>query len=170
MSRELNCADKFSLHMPLEAVIQSVVHTNRIGKSIFLKKMMMDSTILQQQADVFSASSDKDSEKVVAAREKAFVDLYSGKDEDSLKSFQYIKYMHKVSTCISTFQSSKLPPTSAAVKFHSLRSYFQVQEWMHLEHSFDMDSKDWGWEIVQDLMIPVLTDIAAAPDELLSVI
>ena len=32
-----------------------------------------------------------------------------------------------------------------------------------------MDPKDWGWKIVQDLVIPVLTDIAAAPDELLSV-
>ena len=71
MSRELNRADKFSLRMPLEAVIQTIVHTNRIGKSIFLKKLM-DSTILQQQADVFSASSDTESEKVIVAGEKMF--------------------------------------------------------------------------------------------------
>lgn len=84
---------------------------------------------------------------------------------------RYIKYMQKVSTCTSSFQPCKLPPTSAAAKFHSMRTYFQVQEWMHLhQEQFLLDPMDWGWEIVQGAMLPILIDIAAAPGDLLDVI
>ena len=33
------------------------------------------------------------------------------------------------------------PPTEAALKFHSYRSYFQVMKWMSVN---DMNPEEWG--------------------------
>ena len=142
-----------------------------LGKSLPLKKVM-ESAVFLEQAHVFSSIPDRDSEKkVTEAGEKAFVVLYGGKVEDSLDSLRYIKYMQKVSTCSTSFQPCKLPPTSAAAKFHSVKTYFQVQEWMNLkQEEFHLNPMDWGWDVVQSVMLPIFTDIAAAPEDLLNVI
>ena len=74
--------------------------------------------------------------------------LYGGKEDDNLNKLRHVKYVQKLSSSTSSLQPNKLPPTSSAVKFHSLRTYFQVQEWLHLkeDQSFKLTPVDWGWE------------------------
>ena len=74
----------------------------------------------------------------------------------------------KVSVSRSYIEPQKLPPTSAAAKYHSLRVYYQVQEWKGLCNQ--LAPTDWGWHIVDEMYVPLQTDIQPAPKSLLEVI
>ena len=141
-----------------------------IGKSLPLRKVQ-ESQVFQECAQVFTTTRSS-REEIIAAGEKALVVLYGGKTGDTLDTLRHVKYIQKLSSCTTTLQPNKLPPTSAAAQFHSLRTYHQVQEWISATEvaSFQMDPTDWGWEITGNVMYPVLTDIAAAPEGLLHVI
>ena len=56
--------------------------------------------------------------------------VYGGKTGDNLDTLRHVKYIQKLSSCTTTLQPNKLLPTSAAAQFHSLRTYYQVQEWI----------------------------------------
>ena len=141
-----------------------------IGKSLPLRKVQK-SQVFQECAQIFTTTRSS-REEIIAAGEKALVVLYGGKTDDTLDTLRHVKYIQKLSSCTTTLQPNKLPPTSAAAQFHSLRTYHQVQEWISATEvaSFQMDPTDWGWEITGNVMYPVLTDIAAAPEGLLHVI
>ncbi|KAL8599197.1 hypothetical protein ACOMHN_007913 [Nucella lapillus] len=139
-----------------------------IGKSIPFKKVM-ESADFREQTDVFIQPPVSDTkDKVTDAGQKVLVDIYGGKQGDMLNTLRYVKYMQKLSTSSSAFQPSKLPPTAAAAKFHCFRTYFQVQQWMKLqEDTFQLNAEDWGWEVTGGMLLPILTDIAAASENLL---
>ena len=63
--------------------------------------------------------------EVIEAGEKAPVCLYNGKAGEALDCLRYRRYCHNVTTNTSQVQ----PPASAAATYHSLRVYFQVQQW-----------------------------------------
>ena len=71
-----------------------------------------------------------ESSSVLLAGQSQVLVLYGGKTGDSLDTLRRVKYIHKLSSCTTTLQPNKLPPTSAAAQFHSLRTYHQEQEWM----------------------------------------
>ena len=79
----------------------------------------------------------------------------------------YILYMQKVSKS-SSFKLHSLPPTSAAAKYHSYRAYYAVQEW--LGNTGDIAPVDWGWEVQDGMLSPVLNDEAVAPDNVLKIV
>jgi len=62
----------------------------------------------------------------------------------------------------------RLPPTSLATTFYSLRVYYQITVWMGMAN--DMNPTDWGWKKESRQLIPVMTEKNAAPDELLKVV
>ena len=99
---------------------------------------------------------------------KIFVLLYGGKDSDSLSSLRYAKYM-KMTSITSSIKPEKLPPTERAAYFHSLRVYHQVQEWNSLRED-SSNATNWGWKLQDGILIPVMTDEAPAPDEILNVV
>ena len=69
----------------------------------------------------------------------------------------------------SHIQPQTLPPTSAAAKFHSLRVYFQVQQWKGTRDG--VLPEEWGWRESEDeILVPVTTDLLPAPDDLLRII
>ena len=148
--------------MLLEAVIQLAV--SLASERVFpLKRWKI------QQAQVFHSSSDRN--EIISAGETVLVKLYGGKDDDSLNTLRHVKYVQKLSGATSSLQPNKLPPTSAAAKFHSLRTYFQVQEWLHLGSTETiLDPVDWGWEEKGGMLLTVYTDIAVAHDNLLQII
>ena len=137
-----------------------------VGKSapcILLKK----SEEFQIVAEKFNQTHLSDI--IVKAGETALVLLYGGKHSDSLNHLRCLKYCQKLHSFSSALEPKHLPPTSSAAQFHSLRTYFQVQEWKTLNGvTFDMDPKDWGWTIKDSAMIPVMTNLSAAPEELLN--
>ena len=60
---------------------------------------------------------------------KLFVITYGGKQEDSLNSVQYIKFMVMVSSSKASLDPQKLPPTERAAHYVSLRVHLQVLIW-----------------------------------------
>ena len=59
-----------------------------------------------------------------------------------------------------------LPPTSGSVKYHSLRVYHQLQEWLSVE----MSSVDWDWKVSAGNLLPIMTDLQPAPQIFLDVV
>ena len=135
-----------------------------IGKAMALKRIK-DDTIFQQQATVFfdSKSSVDD---VVLPGERAVVSLYSGRTDDSLDILRYKRFCEKVSASATFVQVHMLPPTSDAVKYHSVRVYLQVQQWIDVDCR--LDPQKWGWHFLQDsLLHPYQTELPPAPETLL---
>lgn len=105
---------------------------------------------------------------VVAAGEKALVCLYYGKSEEGLDSLRYRLYCENVATNTSQVQPQSLPLTSAAAMYHSIRVYFQVQQWKGADET--MSTEDWGWKACDGLFLPVMTHLPPAPEALLHII
>ena len=137
-----------------------------IGKKTALAKFK-NNLELREASQIFTASSDI--EAIQKAGEKALVILYGGSDE-SLDELRYKKYLRKVVTQKKAVQPYMLPPTCAAAKHHSLRVYHQVAVWKSLLDSTNEDPTNWGWQLVNNILHPVFTDIAPAPEDLLKII
>ena len=159
------CTHMLFLHAILGCDTTS--HLYGIGKGTSLKKFK-SSTHFREQAKVFDAQS-AFAEDVVVAGEQALVCLYNGKPAERLDSLRYTRFCEKVVTKTSHIQPQTLPPTSAAAKYHSLRVYFQIQQWKGsgvvltpVELGVERESEE-GLKRVQ-------TDLPPAPDELLRMI
>ena len=66
----------------------------------------------------------------------------------------------------ATITLAALPPTSAAARQHSLRTYLQVQQWF----GRDFPPTGWGWKYHNNSIIPIATDLPAAPQKLMKLI
>jgi len=135
-----------------------------IGKATSLLKIRRNE--LSKIADVFMKDGvHKDG--IIKAGENALVILYNGDIGEELNALRFKKFQEKVLKSYKYVDASDLPPTSGAAKFHSLRAYYQVQVWRG--KSGHLDPKDWGWEITNDQLMPVKTDMPPAPKELLRI-
>ena len=98
-----------------------------IGKGLVLKKAVKDSNF-KTQAEVFmNTSSPTDIE---TAGENEFKCVYNGKTNEDLDALRFRKFVQKVNTSKVVVQVQTLPPTKSAARYHSLRTYFQVQTWL----------------------------------------
>ena len=70
---------------------------------------------------------------------------YGGKPDDTLGELRYIKYMQIITTA-SALQPERLPTTTNAAGYHSLRVHLQVCQWKHLDLDI-LDPTKWGWKI-----------------------
>lgn len=115
---------------------------------------------LEIAIDTFvNRNSDPDS--IDAAGEKVLVALYGGKTEDSLNKLRYDGFSRSITK--SKFNLASLPPTKAAARQHSLRTFHQVQHWM----GNDLQAESWGWKHGSQGLTPILTLQDPAPKELL---
>ena len=57
---------------------------------------------------------------------------YNGDSGDDLDALRYKRFQEKVVKSIKYVDTKDLPPTSASAKFHCLRVYYQVQEWLDI--------------------------------------
>ena len=69
-----------------------------------------------------------------------------------------------MATSLTQVDPKSLPPTSAAVKFHSRRVFLQVNQWK--DPQCDLLAEEWGWVLKDTGLHPVLTDMPPAPAEL----
>lgn len=60
---------------------------------------------------------------------------------------------------------STLPMTESAAYYHLLRVYMQTQIWLGNEY---LDPTLYGWKTVSNRLVPKFTDLAIAPQKLLS--
>ena len=139
-----------------------------LWKGLALKKGRTDSDFLKQ-AKVFSQSKERVGKgTIIAAGEKALVSLYWGDKDESLNMLRHRRFCEKVSKATSPVEPQTLPPTSAAVKFHSLRMFYQMMEWKG--RSETMNPEDWRWHVTDGRFMPIMTDWPAAPLELLGIV
>lgn len=112
-------------------------------------------------------NADSTHQQVQEAGESFLLKLYGAPDCASLDEFRYIAYKMAVTrtSLSSSFQLASLPPTSAAAKQHSFRTYLTVQEWM----GRPLQPTAWGWKL-DGILTPVETDRPIAPDTLLNMI
>ena len=69
----------------------------------------------------------------------------------------------------SKIEPERLPPTERVAHYHSLRVYLQVIQWDELDNKC-CNALDWGWKIDKGVMHPIMTDLEAAPENVLKFI
>ena len=137
-----------------------------IGKGSAFKRYRYDKQ-LRTKSEVFQSPCSSN-EEIAVAGESILVNLSGGLQSEGLDQLRYRKFTNKVmcsSTCVKV---QSLPPTSAAAKFHCFRAYYQVHEW--LDSNAELCPLALGWVRVNDRLVPIRTDLAAAPDDLLKMI
>jgi hypothetical protein len=106
---------------------------------------------------------------IVTSGLKLMVLLYNGSTRDTLNSLRYNTYCTLSSTTSRRPEPQQLPPTERAAVFHILRVHQQVVVWKHLNHEA-LDPLKWGWQLHENKLTPVMTDLPVAPDEVLNVV
>ena len=72
----------------------------------------------------------------------------------------------KVATSTVPVQPGALLHSSGSVKYHSLRMYHQIQEWLGVQ----MSSVDWCWRVSAGNLLQIMTDLQPAPHKFLEVV
>ena len=98
---------------------------------------------------------------------KALIALCNADQKDTLASIRY-NMLKKVARAKMFVTPERLPPTASACEFHSLRTYYQVMEWMGC--CDEMALSEWGWKVEGDKLVPVMTDKSPAPEALIQMI
>lgn len=105
-------------------------------------------------------------DEVADAGERFLLALYGSKNEENMSLDKYRYQFFLKSLTKSKFNLASLPPTSAATRQHSLRTYHQVQWW----YGFSKKAEEWGWKKAQTGITPVTTLKDPAPKTLLTFI
>ena len=135
------------------------------GKTNLVKKIKASEEV--QQISLLMGDPCLTAEEIGKASVRLFVILFGGKQEDSLNFLRYVKFMEMVSSN-EAIDPQKLPPTERAAHFHSLRVHLQLMLWKKLTHEdLQLDPEQWGWKLDGTALTPVMTDMAAAPENLL---
>ena len=111
--------------------------------------------------------SDRDSpvDEVGYAELRLFCLLYGGTKMDTLTSLRYSRYMTMMAKS-NKVMPHRLPPTERAAHYHSLRVHFQVVGWTVLSNAM-LQANEWGWQMANNSLCPVMTDLDAAPAKVL---
>ena len=121
--------------------------TSRIygmGKKPLIQKLIRGDPVLVNCAVQF-CKQNQSIEDIAEMGQKAIVALVGGKDGQSLHFLCSSVLTRKVISSKAFVKPEKLPPTSGAMKYHSLRTYLQVITWMRNEEG--MDATDWRWRL-----------------------
>lgn len=94
---------------------------------------------------------------------------YGGKKFRSLEDLRYQHFMKAAATSKTTIKPQTFPPTENAVNYHFLRIHLQVIEWKTLMN-IQLNPLEWGWKSSNGTYDPVMTDLNAAPDNILRLI
>ncbi|KAG1660829.1 Astacin-like metalloprotease toxin 1 [Nymphon striatum] len=98
-----------------------------IGKKVALVQIKKTVSLMEQAKVLMK--KDVTEEDIVAAGERALVCMYGGRNGESINELRLRKFYDKTCSRTSAVQPQSLPPKSAATKYHSLRTYQQVQTW-----------------------------------------
>ena len=142
-------------------VCDTTSHLYGIGKGVALKQFHTNSNF-REQAKVFDTDS-ASIKDVVKAGENALMCLYKGNHREDLNSLRYKRFCEKAATSTSHVQPQSLPPTSSAAKYHSLRVYYQIQDWKGFGDK--IRPEEWEWIKMKEF-VPIQTDLAPAPQKL----
>ena len=136
-----------------------------VNKASSFKQVFNDEEFCKN-VDVF-CSQVANTTDVINAGEKLLLVILGAKTEKSLDELRLMKFTRKIATSTNAVVPESLGPTSDAARFHSLRVYNQVQEWMGVT---SIDAVDWGWMTRGDYLLPIRMSKPAAPSNLLKMI
>ena len=94
--------------------------------------------------------------------------LFGSKGTDSLATMRYNTFSKKVDSASSFVTPERLPPTKSATKLHYCRAYYQVMVWAGNDEG--MDPRNWGWILQDNRLVPPMSTMNVAPDNLLKII
>lgn len=121
---------------------------------------------LQGTINVFN-NPDASYEQVAEAGEKYILALYGAKQtEKSLDELRYVHFNKYVGLTNNKVILSKLPPSSAAARQHSMRTFHQVQLW----RGNALNSENWGWKKNDNILSPIYTTKSPAPQSILKLV
>ena len=124
-----------------------------VGKAAGLK-LIKDNQQFHSQAETFQ-STDTTKDNSIAAGEKAMVVLHKGKETDNLNNMRHQRFQELVTVSKKVVHPNMLPQTPAAVKYHSLRVYHQIQQWKGIT----LDAEEWGWKMCEGTLVPIHFDL-----------
>ena len=119
-----------------------------LGKGLLLKRFT-SSALFKDNAEQF-CKKDATVDVGIDAAEAALV---CGKEGDNLDGLRYAKFCNKVATNKVHIRPQTLPRPSAAARYHNMRVYLQVQQWLVV---CNMKETDWGWMTKYENVVPLL--------------
>lgn len=128
---------------------------------------LMNVAELRSVANTFCSDCCQHSD-IEAAGRKAMLLLYGCKTLESTNALRYRMFVEKVARAKSFVTPERLPPTDASTKYHSFRTYFQLQIWKSTEET--IDAEQWGWYNKNNSYYPTACDKRPAPNYLLNMI
>ena len=81
----------------------------------------------------------------------------------------YSHFQEKVSRSSKYAEAKNLPPTAAAMKYHTFRVFFFFQLELWKGNPGNLKPTEWGWKIVDGHMVAMQTDLLPAPKKLIQV-
>ena len=136
-----------------------------IGKKTVINKIFNRSPKLQSCSQTFCAPS-MTQVSIQEAGCKALACLFSDTGSN-LKCLLCIILSSKVAMAKSFVKPERLQPKRSA-KFHALRTYSQVMQWMGKDTG--LNETKWGWKMKDGKFVPVMIDQDPAPEVLLKMI
>ncbi len=136
-------------------------------KKIRFPKLIKGQSAFCSSAQIF-CSPRNNSAVIEEGGRKAMIELFNGKQTDTLESIRYSFLSRKVATAKSFVTPERLPPTVSATNLHSQSTYLQVMVWMGIGDA--MDPTNWGWGLQDNKLTPIMTKKIPAPESLLKVV
>ena len=116
----------------------------KIGKGKPLEKLN-SCLLFKEQALTFCSPTMPDRATVIDAGVKSIALLYGGKPGEHLDRVRARKFKKATLTSITEVEVKNLPPTPDAAKYHSLRVFYQVRNW--IGDGSALDPTEWGWKL-----------------------
>ena len=94
---------------------------------------------------------------------------FSGKGTYSLATMRYNIISKTIVSASSSVTRERLPPTETATKLHCRRAYYILPGLGRKGRGY-IDPRKWGWNLQDDRLVPLMSTMNAAPDNLLEII
>ncbi len=131
-----------------------------IGKIKHIK-LLESSQLWRSDVLVFGDTAASTAE-VCNTGERFIKSLYSG-GANADNGLDELRYLYAISPKYVPVE--RMPPTKKACDYHCLRVHHQVSTWQHLETV--LEKEEFGFRVNDNAVVPIITDMAAAPQELL---
>lgn len=119
---------------------------------------------LQALISVFYESN-RSIDELYAVSEKIIFNLYgqSNTEKLTLGELRYKIFSSSAAAFKKEVILASLPPTESALREHTKRVYYQIQQWL----GNNLNPDDWGWRRTLFMMIPIMSNAEPAPKELI---
>lgn len=136
------------------------------GKKAFLNTLKKRSGLADSVAIFSDPHASRD--EIMQAGQSLMLALYAASPKEScINSFRYQRFVASAARLKTEVRLAQLPPTAGSTREHIWRVYFQVQKWLGNDL---INPSDWGWKLKDGVYVPTMSELPAAPPEILNMI